>query len=332
MIVRRLARTRGDLATAIALGITAAAMAGCYGPAECTELKNEQFKVPLANVTVAEDGSFDSLERGHFASCRTFCAVESGVDTVNDCEGPTQVAQRWEIRCDVEATQCGRKQLIGLPGHGRRPEGFCPDGASAESLGEYFAYAAQLEAVSVPAFQRLARELVAHRAPQSLVRAARRAANDEVKHTRMMRALARHFGVEPELPRIGMRAVRSLSAIAIENVVEGCVGETLGAIVATVQAERATDLRIRRAMTIIAKDETEHAILAWRVHEWIMSQLDGAARAAVNDALRAATVALEAGSVGVAAPALRERAGFPDAAATQTMLASARQGLWGRAA
>jgi hypothetical protein len=326
-----IARTRKGLAAAVTLGITTAASAGCYGPPSCSDLKAEERKIVLAELDVAADGSFSIPSvpaRGRFASCETFCAVESGVDTVSKCEGPTKIDKTWLITCDVEATECKRSELIGLPGRGRRPEGFCPVEGPAESLGDYFAFAAQLEAVSVPAFQRLERELAAHRAPRSLVRAARQAARDEVKHTRMMRALARHFGVVPEIPSIGTLPIRSLDAIAIENAVEGCVGETLGAIVATAQAEHATDVRIRRAMAIIAKDETEHAILAWQVHAWCMSRLDEAARTGVRKALLAATRAVDDGMVAIDSAPLRERAGLPDRDGARAMIAAAGQSLW----
>lgn len=174
---------------------------------------------------------------------------------------------------------------------GRRPEGYSPI-SQGTSLGAYFAMTAELEAASVPAFRRLARELRAHGAPRELVSRAEKAARDEVRHARMTQRLAQRFGGAPRLPRIGKLPVRSLEAIAEENAREGCVRETFGALVASVQALRATDEGIRAAMEAIAVDETEHAALAWDVAAWLDSQIDSAGRDAARRARRAAYVSL----------------------------------------
>lgn len=163
---------------------------------------------------------------------------------------------------------------------GRRPEGFSTK-VKPTTLGDYFANAAELEAASVPAFRRLARELRAHGAPTELVDRAKAAALDEVRHARGVRALARRFGATAKSPRVGKLGVRSLVDIAMENAREGCVRETFGALVATFQARRATDVEIATAMGAIADDETEHAALAWDVAAWIDTQLDAEEKSAV---------------------------------------------------
>ena len=326
---QRIACTSKELAAFVALGIMTAAAAGCYGPPHCDDFSTKQRTVSASGgVSLGDGGSFSVAGRGHFDSCNTFCAVEPGVESVNSCKPPERRGAGWVITCDVQATECRSEELIGIPGKGRLPEGFSPEGGRGDTLGDYFAMAAQLEAVSVPAFHRLARELAAHHAPVSLVRAARSAARDEVKHTRMMQSLARRHGVEPMLPRIGALAVRGLEAIAIENAIEGCVGETMGAIVATAQAARAEDRSTRRAMAIVARDETEHAILAWRVHAFCMTQLGGAAQARVREALLEATHAMEAGTVAVQSPSVQRRAGLPELATAKAMIAAARESLW----
>jgi bacterioferritin (cytochrome b1) len=174
---------------------------------------------------------------------------------------------------------------------GRRPEGYVPIARGA-SLGEYLAMSAELEASSVPAFRRLARELRAHGAPPELVSRAVKAARDEIRHARLTRRLAQRFGGAPELPKIGKLPVRSLEAIAEENAREGCVRETFGALLASVQAHRAADAGIRAAMEAIAVDETEHAALAWDVAAWLETQLDGAARAVARQAKQSAYASL----------------------------------------
>jgi rubrerythrin len=176
---------------------------------------------------------------------------------------------------------------------GRRPEGYAPT-AGARSIGEYLATAAELEAASVPAFRRLAAELRAHGAPEELVSRAESAARDEIRHARETRRLARRFGAKPSTPRVGKLPIRALRDIAMENAREGCVRETFGALVATVQAARAEDAEVRTAMQSIALDETEHAALAWDIAQWLDANLDETARREVQFEREAAAVELRA--------------------------------------
>ena len=67
----------------------------------------------------------------------------------------------------------------------------------ARTTGEALAHAAYLEAASVAAFLDLAVQLETHGAPRALVRELRRAARDEMRHTRDVAALARERGAEP---------------------------------------------------------------------------------------------------------------------------------------
>ncbi len=167
---------------------------------------------------------------------------------------------------------------------GRRPEGFSLRASDARSLGAWFAEMATLEAASVPAFRRLARELRALGAPAALVTRAERAMRDEVRHARITRALARRFGATPSPVVRGPSRVRSRLEVARENAVEGCVRETFGALVATLQVRRARDPEIAAAMREIARDETRHAALAWAVAAWIEPTLRDDERASLRDA------------------------------------------------
>ncbi|AKU96750.1 putative lipoprotein [Labilithrix luteola] len=209
---------------------------------------------------------------------------------------------------------------------GRRPEGYSAT-VKSTTIGEYFANAAELEAASVPAFRRLARELRAHGAPTELVERAKAAALDEVRHARATRALAKRFGASAKLPRIGKLGIRSLDEIAIENAREGCVRETFGALVATFQARRANDPEIAAAMAAIADDETEHAALAWDVAAWLDAQLDDAAREAV---LRARTEAYEELADAVERPSYAEaRLGLPSTGESLALLTELGGSLYG---
>ena len=87
------------------------------------------------------------------------------------------------------------------------------------------------------------------------------------------------FGDTPE---------RSLEALAIENAVEACVGETWSALVASWQAIHAPSEELRSTFSKIASDETRHAELARDLHAWAMDRLDADAQGRVHAAAEAA--------------------------------------------
>ncbi len=196
---------------------------------------------------------------------------------------------------------------------GRRPAGLLDlELARGTSLGHYFAGAARLEKASVDAFHHLRRELVAHGAPRRFVRAAERAARDEMRHARAMGGLARRYGCVPLAAQVEPRSIRGLEAIAIENAVEGCAREAFGALLATFQAHTAGDAAIRAVMMRVARDETRHAALALQVNGWLKGRLVPTARARVERAHRGAMAALAA-SVAEAPQALQKPLGLPTA-------------------
>jgi hypothetical protein len=211
---------------------------------------------------------------------------------------------------------------------GRRPPGLGEALDSLRGLGEWFARAAALEDASVLAFRVLERELALHRAPRRLRRAAARAARDEERHARAMSALACRFGAVPCFARLEAPAPRALEAIAADNAVEGCVRETFGALVATWQAEHARDPRIRAVMRGIARDETRHAALAWRVARWSASGLDAAARRRVAKARRAAVDALEQQSDAPVDCEFMTLAGMPDRLQARALFDALLDGAW----
>ena len=217
-------------------------------------------------------------------------------------------------------------------GVGRRPANLAAptvsDSEQTSALGRYFAQAAHLEAASVLAFDVLGEELTALGAPPALVRMAQRSARDEARHARVTARIARRFGGTPARVKSAPRARRTLEEIARENIVEGCVRETFGAMVATWQAEHAEDSEVKAAMKRIAVDETRHAALAWSVAGWADSQLDVAARERVKSAQREAVrvLALE---VAEEAPAeLLRAAGLPTRQRASAFVAAMSEALW----
>lgn len=157
------------------------------------------------------------------------------------------------------------------------------------------------EHASIAAFSVASLELMALGAPASLVEAVHRAALDEVEHARLAFAIARSLGGAPIGPS-SLPMPRALSA-SFDSVVtstfeDACIGETLAALRARDDAERATDETIRAALHRIADDEERHAELGWRILAWAVHE--GGTRA--RDAL-AAAIGRASSSANAARPA-----------------------------
>ena len=241
----------------------------------------------LAPIDTAKDAALLVSERGYSFVCPSENAKQtpSGVELIARSGGTCGAgAHLDEHRILVSASgvvTVAETKLIanGIPGCaiGRRPVGLVsssePGSNDGCEVGAVFAAAARLEAASIPAFEQLARDLAWHDAPSELILEALRARADEVRHARATRELAQGFGASVEAPVVVIGAPRSLLAMALENAVEGCVRETFGAVVASLQAERARDADVRETLSRIAEDETRHAALSWDIARWLESQL-----------------------------------------------------------
>ena len=170
---------------------------------------------------------------------------------------------------------------------GGRHSGVMAQRASGEGrteVGAWLAREAAGEAGSVWAFRQLARELGHHGAPAQLVEAAEAAAEDEVRHARMVTALAGRHGGRPKAVAVSAHAVRDLRTVALENAVEGCVHETFAAARAALQARQARDMDVRQVSAVLAADEARHADLAAAVHAWAGTVLPAEVAAEVEQA------------------------------------------------
>ena len=217
---------------------------------------------------------------------------------------------------------------------GRRPAGFEEAVLESTAARELLVATAELEQASIDAFVRLARELAHHRAPAALVARAREAAQDERRHARAMRLLAVRFGAEGGASRRRMRPRRvpRLADVLVENAVEGCVRETFGALMAHVQARRASDQAVGHTMARIAVDESRHASLAWDVHAWGIGRLSPHEQHRIDEARRGAVRGLvdeiERGPREVDAREL----GLVGAIEARALAASLEASLWAEAA
>jgi hypothetical protein len=277
--------------------------AGCQGPS-CVEVDPSQL-----SLLDAGDAEVDANGVPPQTPCDLLCGYY-----VMSCKPVVHDGGAWVI-CQSSCT-------------GRRPHGFVPHrAASGDDPGAYFSHMAELEAASIGAFRTLARELGAHGAPNALRRAARRAARDEIAHTRSTRALAAARGARYETPRVLPTPQRTLEAIAIENAVEGCVRETFGALVALYQARHARSPGVRRVFRRIAREELRHAALSWRVAAWVEPRLGADARNRLREARDRAVRALTA-DLADPPPLVRAEAGLPSARELRGMALALGQSLW----
>jgi hypothetical protein len=263
--------------------------------------------------------------------------VEGGWEVVAtrmtmDCDPIETTTYLLQVDRDGTITELHSEVTESTPGVcvGRRPPGLDVEGGAAgvDPVGAFFSEIAHLEASAVFAFRILAHELHAHGAPLSLVRAARDAADDEVRHAESMTRIARRFGAEPARVRVRPRPIRTLYEIALDNACEGCVRETFGALVGTHQAAAATDPEIAAALRMIAEDETRHAALSWAIAEWVEGRLTEDERAHVRAARARAVVALRAEMACEPAPELVSVAGLPASARATALLDQVARDLW----
>lgn len=299
----------------------------------------------LAPYDTPQEALFAALNSGRYISCtdKSKGSVKrsgDGYDVVTysgtGCGSSSPIKQHLlHVDAAGNVTEIDSTTLqLGTPGCviGRRPDGLVANQPSARGscVGRYFADNARLEAASVTAFRILRAELARHGAPQSLLRHAQRSARDEVRHTKVVRRLARRYGGRSRGYSVSPTPRRSLEAIAIENMTEGCVRETFGALVGRWQAARATDPAVRRAMLRIARDETRHAALSWQVADWLSSKLDAEARSRVVSAKAKALAQLRHELTAAPDPLLQEAAGLPSPVQALALFAQLEARLWAR--
>jgi hypothetical protein len=164
------------------------------------------------------------------------------------------------------------------------------DPATGEALGRDWLRDACEEHASIAAFARFTMHLMSVGAPPEMIVASQRAGVDEVRHARACFALARRYGGRPVGPAAlsltGAVVPMTLAEIAALTAEEGCVGETLGALLAEEQLLRTTDPLVRSVLVRanIVADEGRHAELAWSFVAWAVAQRGDAVRRAVGAA------------------------------------------------
>lgn len=163
-------------------------------------------------------------------------------------------------------------------------------------LVDAWSLAARFEHASIASFNQFSLQLLALGAPADLVAATNLAALQEVEHARASFAIASAYagrGVGPG-PLAVASQLESLELLAVTTatVREGCVEETLAAAEAAEVERRATVPAVRWVLARVAREEREHAALAYRFVAWACSiggdPVRDAARQTFRDALAAA--------------------------------------------
>ena len=168
------------------------------------------------------------------------------------------------------------------------------DAKARAFLAQAYAGSALMEHASVASFARFILDLLSMGAPASLVRDAQRALADEIRHAELSFGLAARYAGHPVGPTAldvddAPAGRRDPARVLADTVREGCVGETVAALLAARAAEVAVDPEVKAALTEIAADEARHAELAWRTVAWALGAGDPALRSAIEEAFATAT-------------------------------------------
>lgn len=314
------------------------------GTTTATSIRKECFDVDLGTTCPAPDAALTHFlcVGGYEPSLVTSPVSDDG----QCCYGveqylPCGAAGRpfvVEHQARVAPPQRGAGRRGWTAGSPPQLEGLTP--LERAALADAWTADALLEHASIASFARVSLALLAAGAPATLVEQAHRAALDEVRHAGLCFALASAYAGEDVTPgRFPLgQAVHieaSLEAIAVSTVHEGCIGETVAAVIAAEQLARATDPAVRAALAEIAADEARHSELAWRTVAWAVDAGGPPVRAAVERALREALAApctAPEGRTTLAPAATMEAHGRLDPEATARMVATALATVVGPAA
>ncbi|MCA9715887.1 MAG: ferritin-like domain-containing protein [Myxococcales bacterium] len=174
-----------------------------------------------------------------------------------------------------------------------RPHVDALDPATREALAAAWRHDGLMEHASVAAFSRFIMQLMAVAAPAWLVDESTQAIDDEINHARLCFGLGDRYAGDAMGPgelNIDdlLEEPCTLAEVAAATVREGCVAETIAALLVRDALARARDPEVVRALTTIAEDEARHATLAWRFVQWALAEGDEATREATRAAVREA--------------------------------------------
>jgi hypothetical protein len=162
------------------------------------------------------------------------------------------------------------------------------DAPTRRALADLWTKDGLFEHASVASFSRFALQLLSLGAPPELLRQVHVAVADEIEHARLCFGLASAFAGGPVGPGAldlrGALSDESLEArgIAVSLASEGCVAETVSALLVAAARDRARDPAVRAVLARIAREEVEHVALAWEALAWILERGDSTVRSEVR--------------------------------------------------
>lgn len=253
----------------------------------------------------------DSLSFGGDVSlgCRS---PQDECSSMDDCVGRgcgfcVLGAGRW--RCAEECFQLGRPFLVDgeavLPALAAGSAWIDPasvpscslDNAEAQCAAAHWLACARMEHASVAAFARFALQLMHLGASPDLLQSTTEAMQDEIAHAKVCFALAKRYS-DQALSAGPLEVSQALehelepARIAVDVFLEGCVGESVAALEASEMSRLSKDPAVTAVLEKIAKDEHEHALLAWRTLGWMLDNLGAQEKGKVVQALTQLLVGL----------------------------------------
>jgi len=157
--------------------------------------------------------------------------------------------------------------------------------SSMKALGTEWTRRALGEHASIASFAAFTVALMSNQAPPKLIADSLVAASDEYRHAQTsfeIASLLTGAPVEPQaIPPSSHEFGYNLAALALGTAEEGCIGETLSAIVAAYEVDNEIvdydgindDVKalLKDKVTTIVLEESRHAMLAWRTVAWVCS-------------------------------------------------------------
>lgn len=254
-----------------------------------TKLMN--LEVPYTHST---NTNYDGVQMGVFKLQFELCfGIEPGI--VNYTRNGTVVSDMdmlcKRVFCDLGL---GRPFLLFDEDKGRdealkakvvQGEGWCKSEEEKSQLpevqrarlAELWAADGLAEHSSIATFARFTLQLMVLGAPSDLLSRSQQAGKDEVEHARLCFQLAHHFGGQHVAPSgfplpPALDLVLCPAQVARSVILEGCVGETACLLEIVEREAHCKDPPTCEALQAMIKDETEHAVLAWKTVQWLMKR------------------------------------------------------------
>lgn len=178
---------------------------------------------------------------------------------------------------------------------GERPVVTSLNATTREVLAALWLQDAQKEYGSVPAFSRIGWQLAGLGAPAELAERAYKAALQEIDHARRCFALVEAYAGKPTgvmpMPELlaDQPGMKSLSdgfiQVAKDSLLDGCLIEDLNADAAAYARDRAKEPAVLGVLDQIAREEREHADLAWSILEFCVERGGEPVRRAIAEEL-----------------------------------------------